>query len=80
MKWPIDPDKKSPSVSLGLVVTSTLCVLIGIGFNYAGKEINTNLAFEFWSGCAMLYFGRKIPWDKFAEKTTKRKGKLDEEE
>ena len=79
MKWPTDPDKKSPSVSLALVMVSTICVLVGIGMNYAGKEISTELAFEFWSGCAMLYFGRKIPWETFASKNTK-KGKSNEEE
>ena len=80
MKWPIDPDKKSPSVSLALVMISTVCVLVGVGINYSGKEIETDLAFDFWSGCAMLYFGRKIPWDKFTKNRTPKKGKTDEEE
>lgn len=80
MKWPTDPDKKSPSVSLALVMVSTICVLVGIGMNYAGKEISTELAFEFWSGCAMLYFGRKIPWETFAGKSMKKKEKINEEE
>jgi hypothetical protein len=80
MRWPIDPDKKSPSVSLALVMVSTLCVLVGIGFNYAGKEVSTDLVYDFWSGCAMLYFGRKIPWDKFMSNKKGRKNVQQSEE
>jgi hypothetical protein len=67
----MDPDKKSPSVSLALVILSTICVLVGIGMNYSGRVVNTDLAFEFWSGSAMLYFGRKIPWAQFTKSTKK---------
>jgi hypothetical protein len=79
MHWPTDPNKKEPSVSLALVMISTFAIIVGISLHYAGIEVSTELAFEFWSGSAMLYFGRKIPWDKFMQKSTK-KGKKDEEE
>ena len=72
--WVSDPlNNKGPSVSLSLLVLSTVLLVAAIlapAFPIF-KLMNADLAFNFWMGCATLYFARKVSVGNKTASTTK---------
>ncbi len=62
--WPNDPKNGQPSVSLGLVVLSTVCLVAAIVLDLLGKAKGTGIVTEFFYGSIGLYFGRRMTFGK----------------
>jgi hypothetical protein len=64
MIWPTDPKTKEASVSLGILVVATACMVVATILSVTGYAKSTDLVVEFWLGAAGLYWGRKFTSSK----------------